>query len=739
MALTPAPWFGLEHLESRQLLAAISWDGGGGDNNWTNPLNWSGDVLPTLNDNVAIDSAQSPIRISQGDAALAYFLNSSVPLNISGGQLTVAGPWAHHAALTMSGGSLSIGLLSLDGDMMWTGGSIMAGRGYNLAGHRFTIDGNVSLASLFENDGTIEWRSGNLVLQGQDAPSLINSAGSTFLIHSSGTLNSPTGTNLINRGTLILDAPPGATTTIAIQFSNERAFGSITNPESGTVDVRSGTLAFTADVVEKQGTTLAGGNWYVSSSTARLLLPGPDIITASGTFVLNGAGASFPALEHASSIENLTLSGGRAFTFNLLNPSLYTINSVTIDNPGMTTIIPVLRASNLLIRGGRVDILNGFTGGLMTSRIQVDAGTVLVLSGISRIPNADISGAGLIRVKGELNWPSGTITGPGQLVITETGHFTTNGVYFELFDKLLTRRVINRGTMDWSESTYNIQFSGEVVNRGIFNLSILGYLSTSAGIGPGYAPAYITNFGIINSTASLTVRGAGGAVRLFNQGTVHVVSGVLIFNGGSYGGGNWVVDAGAELVFGGFGSILVNASMSGAGRIREAAAIAWWTNPLITGTGDLLVTVPGTLALLGTSSSITRSTVTNNGQIYLHQGTVTRITANFINNANLQVNDGTLDITGNMTLTAASSLFVRSTPPVFFAPPRISVSGAATVNGALTVSFNWSPPLGTNFDFLYAGTPGGEFSAITGLGLPNGGVAIFFFVGNYGRLSITIF
>ena len=41
--------------EPRTLLANVNWDAGGGDNLWSNPLNWSTDTLPTSSDRVALD------------------------------------------------------------------------------------------------------------------------------------------------------------------------------------------------------------------------------------------------------------------------------------------------------------------------------------------------------------------------------------------------------------------------------------------------------------------------------------------------------------------------------------------------------------------------------------------------------------------------------------------------------------------------------------------------------------
>ena len=53
-----------EQLETRTLLSAISWDGGGGDLNWNTPENWSGDVVPGSNDDVTINIPGQDATIS---------------------------------------------------------------------------------------------------------------------------------------------------------------------------------------------------------------------------------------------------------------------------------------------------------------------------------------------------------------------------------------------------------------------------------------------------------------------------------------------------------------------------------------------------------------------------------------------------------------------------------------------------------------------------------------------------
>jgi hypothetical protein len=729
MNRTTARWFALEHLEPRQLLATVTWDGGGGDNEWGNPLNWSGDALPGLNDAVVIDAAGQPtVHVSTGATANIASLVSHDPLDIRGGSLFVGGSWSQRAGLTVSSGNGEGGAVSLDGDVLMTGGSL--GGAISLrSGRRFTIDGDTTLTGPLDNSGFLEWRSGTLTTYGQNLQATVvinNRAGATFLIKSSGSLNAWFLAEIVNSGTMVVDAAPGTTTNINIALSNTPA--TLTSA-AGTVDDRSGRLHMLYSPIEQQGDTLTGGNWYVSSSNAVLLFP-TDVLHVNGRVVLNGAGAAFPAIEHANTFEDLTLSGGRAFTMTPDPLAVSSINRLTINNPGMTTVIPVLHGHELNIHGGRVDILAGMDGSI----IRVDAGTVLVLSGISRLPFADVSGAGLIRVKGELDWPSGTIAGPGQLVITETGHLQMTGQYYEYFDKILTRRVINNGTMDWHEFPYSISLGSEVVNRGVWNLDITGYLSTISGVGPGFTPAYIGNYGVINSFASVTVRGAGGAVRLLNLGTIRAFTGSLIFNGGVYGSGNFIAETGAELVFGGFGTVLSNPVMSGGGRIREAAR-AIWLDPHIDGVGDFVVTPPADLTLFGTDIRITRSTFYDNGRVTIGDGSTAVVRANVVNSAILQVNAGTLNIAGNLALTATSTLRIKSTS----VQPHLclSVSGNSHLAGALVVSYAWAAPLGSVFDFMFTASHDGMFASIEGEGAPVG-LPLLTFIGGYARLTLVV-
>ena len=52
----------LETLETRALLAAVTWTGGAGDNNWDTAANWSTDSVPASADDVTINIAANVVH-----------------------------------------------------------------------------------------------------------------------------------------------------------------------------------------------------------------------------------------------------------------------------------------------------------------------------------------------------------------------------------------------------------------------------------------------------------------------------------------------------------------------------------------------------------------------------------------------------------------------------------------------------------------------------------------------------
>lgn len=80
-----APRFAPEALEARKLLAVVAWDGDAGDGDFTNPLNWEGDLMPLSGDDAVIDVNGGPfIELRAGDSASLKSLLVDWPLAING-------------------------------------------------------------------------------------------------------------------------------------------------------------------------------------------------------------------------------------------------------------------------------------------------------------------------------------------------------------------------------------------------------------------------------------------------------------------------------------------------------------------------------------------------------------------------------------------------------------------------------------------------------------------------------
>src|SRR5262245_59701145 len=91
---TAWPWKGsfrpgTELLEDRLVLSTVSWDGGGGNFDWNNALNWSTDALPGVADDVVINAATaSPITHALGTTSV-HSLQSQAAITLSGGTLSL--------------------------------------------------------------------------------------------------------------------------------------------------------------------------------------------------------------------------------------------------------------------------------------------------------------------------------------------------------------------------------------------------------------------------------------------------------------------------------------------------------------------------------------------------------------------------------------------------------------------------------------------------------------------------
>jgi hypothetical protein len=708
------PWFGIEELEPRLCLSTIRWDGGGGDSSWHNPLNWAGDVLPGPNDDVIIDTPGT-VTHTQNVTTTVRSIFSTDPIVLSGGTISVAVEWRQAAALTINGGAVAgAGNLILNAAGNWTSGTASGtGKIQILPGRSLTIGGDVTLSRAVVNNGVLIWQSGNIA---GDGGAILNLSDHAMYLRSPGSFTQTgAASSLTNQGLLVRDGTSDTTTTIAVTFNNHP--GAIVAGQIivGTVDVASGTLAITGPFLQRVGDTLVGGRWIVGAS-GTLQIPGGDLTSAQGGLsevVLSGAASSFPALENASSFRILTLAGGRAFTFQNATDAAI----LAIANPG-TTAVRSMIVGELNVFGGTV-----VADGLIGHRIVISAGSVLTLTGSSWLSNAAVEGGGLLNVVGTLEWISGVMAGPGQMLVGPAGvlHLRADpSSPVNHSTKWLARRTVNYGTIEWDDTSgWGFQLGTELVNRGTFNMDTTGYLSTTA-VGLASVPAYITNFGTINKNTAgdLTLRGAGGGVRLANLGTVNVGLGRLFVQGGTGASGSWQSAAGAELVFGGLAQALTGAILGGAGRIRLASD-AVWNNVTLAQNGDLVIT-PAANVLVAGSDEWSRSTIYVQGTLYFAAAADIRLQGNVINTGRLAIDKAAVEfqITGNVILGTSSIVYAAIAGPGQFG--RLVVNGDIALGGQMFGVFSSPADAGVRFSFIQAATYSGAFAGFGSSGLAAG-------------------
>ena len=74
-----------ESLESRRLFAAVHWDGGGNGSDWSDPINWNTNQVPTANDDVTINVGGSPsVYVRNGVVARARSLTTAEVMFVEG-------------------------------------------------------------------------------------------------------------------------------------------------------------------------------------------------------------------------------------------------------------------------------------------------------------------------------------------------------------------------------------------------------------------------------------------------------------------------------------------------------------------------------------------------------------------------------------------------------------------------------------------------------------------------------
>jgi hypothetical protein len=147
----------IERLETRELPAILTWDGGGADNNWTTAANWTSDTTPGSGDTAIFDGTSTKAATIDLNVTVdALQINSGYTNTITqgtGNTLTVGSGGFSQAAGTFAGGNST---LDINGDFALSGGTFTSTSG------NLTLAGNLTVT----NSPTFNTNSGTVIFDG---------------------------------------------------------------------------------------------------------------------------------------------------------------------------------------------------------------------------------------------------------------------------------------------------------------------------------------------------------------------------------------------------------------------------------------------------------------------------------------------------------------------------------------------------------------------------------------------
>lgn len=196
----------------------VTWDNGAGGS-WNEATNWDTGTVPGMDDDVVIPDMEGIVVTHSSGTTNVNSLDASDDLTISGGTLNVASASTISAAatLTHSGGTIGgAGPLAINGKFDWGGsgdttlsvtGGLTTTAITNLNG-----TGDHDLKTTWDNNGTVNWNSGDFDLQAADVVFNNNTTFEVLTSNADDTVRSSASgstTSFNNTGTAQIDGTLG--------------------------------------------------------------------------------------------------------------------------------------------------------------------------------------------------------------------------------------------------------------------------------------------------------------------------------------------------------------------------------------------------------------------------------------------------------------------------------------------------------------------------------------------------
>jgi filamentous hemagglutinin family protein len=657
-------------------LTGVFWDGGGGNLNWFDPLNWSGNVVPDATRDVTIESATGTILIS-GGAATAKSLVSLQSIELSSGSLTLSNASAFSNSLTISGGTLSGGgIVSVSGStgsLTWSGGTMANGGGtfFLGAGRPGTLSGSLTLGRLFENEGLLTLSGATIAGTG----SLINT----------GTLTA-SGTNSVAKMQLALGSVNGAGSLTVNDWS--RTGGTFNMAGSADLRVPSGNFvvnhAYTAgnltlraaagDIALNSGLTGTGG-----SGTTVTLAAGSNFINNSGASAIDPGAGRF--LVYSTNPANDT-RGGLAYDFKQYDTTFGSTAVLGTGDGFLYTVAPTITPS---ISGTATKVYDG--------TVTAPPGS-LVLAGTGAIDSDTITlAAGSIAYDTKNVGTGKAVTADGISVTASNGTATVYG--YRLSGPTASANIgeITAATLAYTANTASRE-------RGDPNPTLSGSVTGFVG-GETLATATSGTLAFTSPANQSSIEGQyavdGGGLAANNGNYVFVqapanataltVTAPVNFLWTAGAGGAWETGANWNKGFAPVnGAVVTIPDIGAAGVTHTVTYSSGATNVKTVTSSEALTVAGGTLNLGATSSEVSTIPV-----VSLNGGTLAG--AGTLNLASLNLNGGNL--TGSLLITANVSNQGGTVTP-------------GSSPGALTINGNYVQGPGGTLAVELGGTAGGS-------------------------------
>jgi autotransporter-associated beta strand protein len=662
--------------------SVFTWDGGGGDDNWSTGTNWVGNSAPPTGSSANDFHFAGSLRLAP-NAQAAYSINS-LTFDSGASSFTLGG-----STLTLGGGGVTNNstntetinnAITLGAAETWNAasGNLAFGGNINNAGFLLSVSGasNTTLSGVISGSGGLTKNgAGTLTIGGANTytgATTVNGGDlstGTFTLTPTATVSIASGATYTSTGTLNLTPSTGAAQTFisgagTLRLRNSSSTASAPdiyydptgNPTLGSgypvtiasnIDVGTGTR-YINGISQRNDYERYGGDLVFSGN-----LSGSANLTFTGT-PNTGAGGPWQ-VAYTLAGNNSGFSGGIILTDGA-NLTLNNANALTSANS--VTFTPSSGAVAGLYLYGRNVTIGALSG--------TSAGTMNIRNGSLVTDNNATINPGIVRSNAVLTVQQNTNTtfngaisdGPNDHGAGDTGTYYTLGLIKTGTGSLTLGGVntysggttINGGTLIVdSASSLGATSGGLTINAGTLEVST-GFSTTRAiTLGDAASTFQIDPSQIYTVTSAI---GGTGALNKTGSGTMvlssaNTYSGGTTINGGTLsvvanalGSASLTINAGTLEIASGFSTTRSITLGNAASTIQVDPAQTLTDTTAIGGTGTLNKTGTGTMVMSG-ANTYSSGTTLSAGTLQL-SGSGTLGTTS----GTLTVNGGTLDLNG---------------------------------------------------------------------------------------------